>query len=113
MDINTSKLLQFVTGALSVLIFLGTLYFCYTIFFQGPQPNPVPTLQTINIGVLGPNTQAAAAVFVDKDKKISFSKKDIGFLDTPLFQSFTDLPEVVPLSESRGRADPFVPYVAP
>jgi hypothetical protein len=67
----------------------------------------------MNISIFGPKIQQSAQILTGSSQKVSFKKKDLAFSETQLYKNFTDLPEVVPLSDSRGRADPFVPYVAP
>jgi hypothetical protein len=57
--------------------------------------------------------QKAGAILVNKSDKIMLKEKDIIFTKGDLFKSFTEIPEGIPMSDSRGRADPFVPYVAP
>ena len=113
MQINLSKLMGIVTGIITILMIGGSGYFLFSVFFDGPQEETSPTLATLNVSIFGPKIQKAAAALVDPQRKISLKKKDIAFTESALYQSFTDLPEEVPLSDSRGRPDPFVPYVAP
>lgn len=113
MQISLSKFLGVITGVIGVGMFLWFGYFCYTLFFTGETPEQVPTLQNINVTILGPKMQKAAATLVNATDKITLKKKDVVFTESELFKSFTEIPEGVPMSDSRGRADPFVPYVAP
>lgn len=113
MQISLSKFLGVVTGVVALLMLGWYLYFVYDLFFTGEKVEDSPTVQSINIGILGPKTQKAAAVLVNASDKIALKKKDIGFIESTLFKSFTDMPDTVPLSDSRGRPDPFIPYVAP
>lgn len=113
MEINASKFAAALSGITSIVLICGTGYFLYTVFFEGTQPQEVVSVQTINASVFGPRIQAAAVVLTGTSQKLSFKKSDFIFTETPLYKNFTDLPEVVPLSDSRGRPDPFVPYVAP
>jgi hypothetical protein len=113
MQISLSKFLGVVIGILGVGMFLFFGYFCYILFFTGETISEVPTLETVNITVLGPKMQKAGAILVNKSDKIMLKEKDIIFTKGDLFKSFTEIPEGIPMSDSRGRADPFVPYVAP
>jgi hypothetical protein len=83
----------------------------FLIFFTGPKAEAAPSIAAINPAVFGPKIQKAAVTV--QGKKITLSKKDILFTESPLFKSFTEVPKPVPLSDTRGRPDPFVPYVAP
>lgn len=112
MQISLSKFLGVLMGIVGVLLFLGFGYFCYLLFFDGPVPSPTPSLQSINVGILGPKMQKAAKVLVNASDKIALSKNDISFTESALFKSFKEIPDNVPMSDSRGRADPFVPYYA-
>jgi hypothetical protein len=114
MQISLEKFSLFLTGVISLGLVAGTGYLLFTIFFNAPSPDPVPVLTYANVGVLGPKIQKAAAVLVDPQQKVELNKqKNLKFLESDLFKSFTVKPEDVLLSESRGREDPFVPYVAP
>jgi hypothetical protein len=114
MQISLSKLLVVVTGVVALGMFGATGYLLYVVFFTGPQPDLTASVETVNAGVFGPKLQKAALSITDPAAKISLNKqKDLFFLDSALYKSFVDLPDVVPLSVSRGRPDPFVPYVAP
>lgn len=111
MQINLSKFIGFLTGVASVALIGGFGYFMYLVFFVGPEPEQIPSLETISVGTFGPKLQKAASAV--RDKKIQLDKKNISFTESALFKSFTDVPDSVPLSDTRGRDDPFVPYVAP
>ena len=113
MQINISKFMGIITGvvALGLLGFLG--YLTYTLFFTGEKVEEVPTLSNVNVGILGPKMQKSAAALINASEKISLKKNDVAFTESNLFKSFTKVPGSVPLSESRGRPDPFVPYAAP
>ena len=113
MDINISKLEGIVTGVIITLLFGGFFYLAYVVFFTGPQAESSATITTINPSIFGPKIQKAASVVVDASSKISLKKNDIAFTESALYKSFTDIPEIVPPSDSRGRPDPFVPYAAP
>ena len=113
MQINPSKFTGMLVGLLSLGLLAGSLYFMYTVMFSGPSSNPVAPLTATDIGALGPKAQKAGNILVDPKQKISVSKKDLSFTESDLFKSFTEPPEVVPMSDSRGRPDPFAPYVAP
>jgi hypothetical protein len=114
MQISLSKLY----AAIAILVGLGLTsysgYFLYVVFFDGPQPSVAPSLNTLNLGILDPKVQQAVSAIVDPVQKIALNKnKDISFVDSPLYKSFTVKPGDIPLSASRGRPNPFVPYVAP
>ena len=113
MQINLSKLY----GAVTILVALGltgvTGYFFYLIFFNGPVPEAVPTNKTLNVSTFGPKIQKAAAILSNSSQKIGLKKADYIFTDSDLFKSFQVVPDEIPLTDSRGRANPFVPYVAP
>lgn len=114
MQISLQKFSLFLTGIVSVGLIGGTGYLLFTIFFTGPEPDPVPVLTAASASILGPKIQRATSVFVDPASKVELNKqKNLQFLTSELFDSFTVTPDDVLLSESRGRADPFVPYVAP
>lgn len=113
MQINVSKLIGGVVGLVSLVLLGGFLYLAYMLFLDGPKPNPIPTVGTINTAALGPKAQKAASALVNASDKILLKDSDLAFTKSYLYMSFTDIPDSVPLSDSRGRPDPFVPYVAP
>jgi hypothetical protein len=115
MQISLSKFSVVLTGIVSAGLVIGAAYLLFTLFFKGPVPDANPVLTLATVGVFGPKYQRASAALVDPANKISLDKnKNLQFLNSELYQSFTESPFVVQLSESRGRADPFVPlYVAP
>ncbi len=114
MQISLTKFSLFLAGIISIGLVIGSLYFLFTIFFGGPKPDDFPIITVSNIGVFGPRIHKAAAVLVDPDNKVELNKdKNLKFLTSDLYLSFTENPDVIPLSQSRGRPDPFVPYVAP
>ena len=111
MQINLSKFIGGLTGLVSLALVAGFGYLTFTLFFGGD--TGVATLESTNVSILGPKSQKAAAALLNATSKISLKKKDLAFTEGALFKSFTDVPDDVPLSDSRGRPDPFVPYVAP
>lgn len=113
MQISLSKFLGVVTGILGIGMFLWFGYFCFNLFLNGPKTNTSVNLESINVSIFGTKIQKAASVLVNASDKILLKKKDISFTEGDLFKSFTEIPEGVPMTDSRGRADPFVPYVAP
>jgi hypothetical protein len=115
MQISLTKFSMFLTGVVSIGLVVGTGYLLFTIFFGGPEADVVPTPSLANVSVFGPKMRNAAAALVDPKLKISLdSTKDLAFLSSPLFLSFTEQPDVIGLSKIRGRENPFVPlYVAP
>ena len=113
MDINIVKLEKWIAIGVAVAVTGFAGYLAYVVFFTGEKPNPNPSLESVNTSLFGPKVQKAASALVDNNKKVLLKKKNLEFANTALYQSFTDLPVDVPLSDSRGRPDPFVPYVAP
>lgn len=111
MQISPAKFTGFLTGVLSVALIGGFGYFTYLVFFTGPIPEAIPQLTSVNPASYGPKIQKAAGAV--KDKKILLGETNLAFTKTALFNSFTEKPSYVPLSDTRGREDPFVPYVAP
>lgn len=113
MQISLSKLNAVVTGIIIIGLIGYTGYFLFGIFVRGPKPNPTPVISEASVGVYGSKMQKAASALVNPAQKVNLSKKDLSFTEKDLFNSFTELPIKVPLTDSRGREDPFVPYVAP
>ena len=113
MQISISKFMGVVTGIVILGLIAAFGYFVYTVFFTASVTTAAPSLDNINTNVLGPKAQKAASVLVNAHDRISLKKKDLSYTESKLFNSFTEVPGSVPLSESRGRPDPFVPYVAP
>ncbi len=114
MQINLSKFVGVLTGitAVGLLGFFG--YFMYLLFFVGPEPEAVPSVEAINPSSFGDKLQKAAVAAKNKNIYLSKTGKiNISYTDQPLFNSFTEVPDPVPLTDTRGRDDPFVPYVAP
>jgi hypothetical protein len=108
MQVNNSVLKMIVTGILALGIIAAPIYFAYDMFFG----KDVTTLGP-NPALYGPKVQKASSILSgEASSKMSFKQADVSFLDTPLYKSFVDPPIDVPLSESRGRPDPFVPYYA-
>lgn len=113
MQISLSKFLQFVTWGVGFAMLVGYGYFCYILFFTGETVDSVPDIRKVSTGALGPRGQKAASALLDSSDKINLKTKDLIFTQTDLFKSFDGVPGDVPLSDSRGRPDPFNPYVAP
>jgi hypothetical protein len=113
MQINPSKFTGLLVGIISLGLLGWCLYFFYGVMFSGVSSNPTAPLTAADVAIFGPKLQKAGAVMVDPKQKVALTKKDFAFTELTLFKSFTDLPEVVPMSDSRGRPDPFAPYVAP
>lgn len=113
MQISLEKFSVFLTGIASVGLVLATGYFLYTIFFEGPQPDPSPVLTVASVGVFGPKLQRATAAIVDPGSKIELNKqKNLLFVDSALYASFTEDPEDIMPSKVRGRENPFLPSYA-
>ena len=113
MEINISKLIGGVSGIVGVILVSISAYFTYTIFSNGSSSIIEPTAETINASLFGEKIQSAANLAILSKQKIAVTKKDLIFVESKLYKSFTESPEDVPLSDSRGRPDPFTPYVAP
>jgi hypothetical protein len=114
MEVNFSKLVGGISGIVGILLIGGSMYFMYTIFSEGGNTAPEPTLANLNVSIFNQKIQLVAASITGSGQKISLDKKkDLIFTESKLYKSFTDMPEDVPLSDSRGRPDPFIPYVAP
>lgn len=114
MQVNISKLVGGVSGVVGIILVGISLYFMYSIFFGDNEPLPAPTLSTLDVSIFGAKVKLAASALTGASQKISLDKKkDLIFIESKLYKSFTDMPEDVPLSDSRGRPDPFIPYVAP
>ncbi len=112
MQINVQKLEGIVAGVLALGIVGFSGYLCYQLFFTGPTEEVSPSLSTVNVGTFSafPQILKTASAVSGSGQKIAIGKKSAMFAEKPLFKSFTDDPVDVPLSEKRGRADPFVPY---
>jgi hypothetical protein len=102
MNISLSALKNIGVGIVILGGFLYTLYLGYDMLVL-----QVPA-GSVNASLLGPRLQKAATV-IQSAEKISFKKSVLQFTETPLYASFVDVPEAVPLSDKRGREDPFVP----
>lgn len=114
MQISLSKFSLFLAGIVSLGLVGATGYLFFTIFFKGPEPEIIPVPSLVNLGIFGPRIRSAAGSFLDPKSKISLdNNKDLKFLTSQLFVSFTEKPDYVDLSKVRGREDPFVPYVTP
>lgn len=111
MQINLSKFVGLLTGIAAAGAIGFFCYFMYLLFFVGPVPDGVAMNATIDTTIFADNIQKAAAI--TKNKNIFLGKTNITFTDSALFKSFSEVPEPVPLTDTRGRDDPFVPYVAP
>lgn len=113
MQISPVKFTGFVAALVSVILLCAFFYFTFTLFFKGPQVNQFATVESLDPGAFGPKYAKALSMLNDKSKKIQLSKGDLQFTEGELYKSFTDEPTTVPMTDSRGRDDPFVPYVAP
>ncbi len=113
MDINVAKLEKGVVVAICIALVGYFGYLGYGMFFSGDKPEASPTLASVNPAIFGPKIGKAASSLVDPNQKIALKKTNLLFTESALYKSFQDLPIEVPLSSSRGRPDPFVPYVAP
>ncbi|MEN9881086.1 MAG: hypothetical protein RLZZ308_269 [Candidatus Parcubacteria bacterium] len=116
MDINIQKLEGIVAGVIIAGIIGFTAYLGYVVFFTGEQVNTDPGLSSVNIGIFSgnPKIQRSAQAVADPNQKIQLdSNKSLNFINGVLYKSFSDIPLEVPMSDTRGRPNPFVPYVTP
>jgi len=113
MQISPSKLAGFLTLIVSIGLIGAFGYFSYITLFSGSSTEVGTSIETVNAGAFGSKMQKAVKALSGGSGKISLKKKDLAFTEKDLFNSFTDIPDSVPLSDSRGRPNPFVPYVAP
>lgn len=113
MQISLSKFVGALSAIAALALISGFVYFSYLVIFVGTSSEVATSIASVNSGSFGPKIQKAIAALSGGSSKISLKKKDLAFTETPLFKSFRDPPEDVPLSDSRGRPNPFVPYVAP
>ncbi len=111
MNISLSKVKDIGVGLAVVAIICYTLFLGYGIFF--PEEQVSTDVAAVNAGLLGPKLQKAALILNNPREKVSFKQKDILFTEGVLYKSFVNFPESVPLSDKRGREDPFVPYATP
>ncbi len=111
MNISLSKVKDVGVGLVVVGMVCYTLFLGYGVFF--PEEQVSTDITAVNAGLLGPKLQKAALILNDPREKLSFKQKDLLFSETVLYKSFVNFPEDIPLSEKRGREDPFVPYVTP
>jgi hypothetical protein len=114
MQISLEKFALFMTGVVSVGLFLGVGYFFYVVFFTGPKPDDVPALSVASVASFSPKLQKAAAAIIEPTAKVNLDKNSLMFMETPIYKSFTDEPAIVATSTVRGRDNPFIPtYVTP
>lgn len=99
----TKKTLIMEVAALA--IFLGGMYYLYTIFSVG---SSTTTPSQMNEQLLGQNFVLFLKA-VNEDK-ISFS--GVNFMDSPLVKQLRDYSQTITINESRGRVDPFTPYAS-
>ncbi len=111
MDISLAKVKDIGVGIVCLGLLGYVLYLGYGIFFGSAGVSG--GVASVNAGLLGPKLQKGAATLNDPNKKISFKQKDLSFTEGLLYKSFITTPELVPLSDKRGRPDPFVPYATP
>jgi hypothetical protein len=113
MQINIQKLYGIVAGVIATGIVGFASYLGYVVFFTGPVAETSPSLATVNVSSFSafPKIAKTAGAVSGGGQKILIGKKDYLFTEKPLFKSFVDEPVDVPLSDKRGRPDPFVPYV--
>ncbi len=91
--------------ALVLVLFLGGMYYLYTIFSEDTSTT---TTASVNEQLLGQNFVLFLKAV--NDDKISF--RDINFMDSALVQQLRDYSQTITTNESRGRVDPFSPYAS-
>lgn len=112
MEIDPKKFAAVVAGITSLGLIAFSGYFLFDVFFGGEKPEAPTSVETVNFGLFGPKVQAASKILVGSSK-VSFKKKDFAFTESSVYKNLTEPAEVIPMSDSRGRPDPFQPYVAP
>ena len=85
----------------------------FGIFIKAPKASGSTVLTESSVGAYGPKIQQAAAAIVGVSQKIALGDKDLGFLKSELYNSFTELPVTVEPTKIRGRENPFIPYATP
>lgn len=113
MDINVSKLAKWASLVIGVGIIGFNLYLGYVVFFTGPKPEETPSLAAVNAGLFNDKVQKVVSALNVPAQKVNLKSSDLRFTQSALYKSFDEFPIDVPLSDSRGRPDPFVPYAAP
>lgn len=91
--------------AVVLIVFIFGIYYLYTNFSEGSTTVSSPA---INEQLLGQNFVLFLKV-VNQDR-ISFA--DANFMDSALVKQLRDFSEFIPVNDSRGRVDPFVPYAS-
>jgi hypothetical protein len=114
MNISIQQLEKAVVGILMVGVVGFSLYLGYIVFFTGPKPSEFSDVTSVNKGMFSGNKKLESAAGAVNDPSFKSISKTFQFTQSALYKSFTESPESVPLSEKRGRANPFVPsYVTP
>lgn len=108
MNISISLIKNVATGIICLGLVVYSFYLGYGIFFKKVEVST--DVSTVNAGLLGQKLQKAALFLNSKTEKVSFSKTTLLFSQGALYKSFINVPEAIPLSDKRGREDPFVPY---
>lgn len=88
-----------------LILFLFGAYYLYSSFSEGTS---TVTETQMNEQLLGQNFVLFLKV-VNQDR-ISF--RDINFMDSELVKQLRDFSEIITINDTRGRADPFVPYAS-
>jgi len=114
MNISIQQLEKFVTGVLAIALVGFSLYLAYIVFFTGPKPTEGLEVSSVNKSIFSGNKKLESAAAYVNDPAFKEISKSFRFTETALYKSFTDIPEDIPMSDKRGRANPFVPsYVTP
>lgn len=89
-----------------VCILVGGGYYGYTFFTE----DPLASSSELDTSSLDPNLVA----FINAKNKINLKRKDITFLNpgfaADIYSTLIDHTETIPMTDSRGRPDPFIPY---
>lgn len=88
-----------------VLAVLGGAYYLYTLF---QTEDAVTTAPAVNTQLLGPNL----TVFIKTVNQDKLTFQNVSFLDSDLVKELKDHSQVITVTSSRGRVDPFIPYAS-
>ena len=88
-----------------LVIFLFGIFYLYTIMKEG---GTTTVQSSASDHLLGPNL----TMFVNAVNQEKISFRDADFMDSDIVQRLRDFSEIILPTESRGRADPFVPYAS-
>lgn len=109
MNENFLNQTNIIIALIVVAILGGGGYYGYTAFVL--DDTAITTSGEIDTSFLDPNLVA----FINVKSKINLKPKDISFLNpgpaAEIYKLLTDHTETISPTDSRGRPDPFIPYV--